>query len=177
MRHLLERFRKSEAGHASLEFVIMFPILFMILLSSIEIGVMTLRASLLERALDIAVREVRLTTGTSPSHQTLKEMICDETNVVPDCLNNLALEMYLIEPRNWYDISSTAACTNRAEDVEDPDNFQHIENGLDNELMILRACAKFDPMFTDVGVSSFLSRDDAGDSAIVAMSAFVQEPR
>lgn len=177
MTNIFKRFRKNEDGHASLEFVIMFPVFFMILLTSIEVGVMTVRSSLLERAVDVVVREIRLTTGTSPSHQTIKEMICDETNVVPDCLDNLALEMYLIEPRNWYDISSSAACSNRAEDVDDPENYQHIENGLDNELMILRACAKFNPMFTNIGISSFLNRDAAGDSAIVAMSAFVQEPR
>lgn len=174
MRRFINKFRKEDSGHASIEFAIMFPVFFVILLSSIEVGVMTVRSALLERALDIVVREVRLTTGTAPSHQQLKVMLCDETNVVPDCLNNLALEMYLIDPRSWYNISSSATCTNRAEEVAPVTTFSH---GTDNELMILRACAKFDPMFTDIGVSSFLERDSSGDSAIVAMAAFVQEPR
>ncbi len=174
MKHFLKRFQKDNAGHASIEFAIMFPVFFFILLSSIELGVMTVRSALLERALDVVVREVRLTTGTAPSHQALKEMLCEETNVVPDCLNNLALEMYLIDPRAWTDISASATCTNRAEEVDPVTSFS---NGMDNELMILRACAKFDPMFSEIGLSSYLERDSSGDSAIVAMSAFVQEPR
>lgn len=174
MRRLVRNFRKNEAGHASIEFAIMFPVFIMILLSSIELGVMTVRSALLERALDVVVREIRLTTGTAPSHQQLKVMLCSETNVVPDCLNNLALEMYLIDPRSWYNISSSATCTNRAEEVDPVTTFSH---GKENELMILRACAKFDPMFTSIGLSSYLERDSSGDSAIIAMSAFVQEPR
>lgn len=174
MRHLFKRFRKDETGHASLEFVLLFPVFFVILLSSVEIGIMTMRSALFERALDIVVREVRLTTGTAPSHQQLKVMLCEETSVVPDCLNNLALEMYLIDPREWYDITSTATCTNRAEEIAPTTSFS---NGMDNELMVLRACAKFAPMFTETGISALLNRDSSGDSAIVAMSAFVQEPR
>lgn len=174
MKHVLKRFFKQEAGHASIEFAIMFPVFFFILLSSIELGVMTVRSALLERALDVVVREIRLTTGTAPSHQALKEKLCNETNVVPDCLTNLALEMYLVDPRAWTDIPAKATCTNRAEEVDPVVSFS---NGMDNELMILRACAKFNPMFTAIGLSSLLQRDAAGDSAIVAKSAFVQEPR
>lgn len=174
MRHLLRKFRKDQSGHASIEFAIMFPVFFVILLSAIEIGVMTTRLALFERSLDIVVREIRLTTGTAPSHQALKEMLCEETSVVPDCLNNLALEMYLVDPREWYDIAQRATCTNRAEEVAPTTAFQH---GMDNELMILRACAKFTPLFKDLGVSSYVSRDSSGDSALIAMSAFVQEPR
>ncbi|WP_372885656.1 TadE/TadG family type IV pilus assembly protein [Shimia sp.] len=174
MTRFLKRFRKEDAGHASIEFAIMFPVFFFILLSSIELGVMTVRSALLERALDVVVREIRLTTGSAPSHQKLREMLCSETNVVPDCLNNLALEMYLVDPRAWAGIPAKATCTNRAEEVDPVVSFSH---GMDNELMILRACAKFTPMFTDLGISALLQRDGAGDSAIVAKSAFVQEPR
>lgn len=174
MKHLLKKLRKEETGSAAIEFAIMFPVFFFILLSAIEVGMLTVRSALLERALDIVVRDIRLTTGTAPGHAEIKAALCAETNVVPDCTNNLSLEMYRIDPRNWTDIPSTATCTNRAEEVSPVTTF---ENGMDNELMVLRACAKYEPMFSEYGLSLFMEHDSSGDTALLAHSAFVQEPR
>jgi len=172
--HRLSRFRQDESGHASIEFAIMFPILFYMLLSAIELGIMNLRDSMLERSLDIAVREVRITTGFQPSHQELKEMICSETGMIPDCLNNLLLEMVQKDPRNWTDLSSSTNCTNRAEETHPVTTFTP---GQDNELMILRACAKYEPMFNNYGLAGLLTKDSSGDISLIAISAFVQEPK
>lgn len=174
MKHFLKKFRRDDAGSAAIEFAIMFPIFFFILLSAVEVGMMTIRSALLERALDVVVRDIRLTTGQAPTHSQIREAVCNETNVVPDCTNNLALEMYLVDPRSWTDIPTTVACTNRTEEVAPVTTFQ---NGMDNELMILRACAKYEPMFVDYGISAFMDHDSAGDTALIARAAFVQEPR
>ena len=174
MTRMLKRFRRDDAGSASIEFAIMFPVFFVILISAMELGLMTVRSALLERALDVVVRDIRLTTGTAPSHVQLRTAICEETSVVPDCFNNLALEMRLVDPRAWTDIPSAVTCTNRAEEVAPVTTFQH---GMDNEVMIIRACAKYEPMFSDYGLSAFMSKDSSGDVALIAKSAFVQEPR
>ena len=174
MTRMLKKLRKDEAGSASIEFAIMFPVFFFILLSAIEVGMLTVRSALLERALDVVVRDIRLSTGTAPSHSEIRAAVCSETSVVPDCDNNLALEMYRIDPRNWSDIPTAVACTNRSEEVAPVTTF---ENGMDNELMVLRACAKYEPMFSDYGISVFMDHDSSGDTALIAKSAFVQEPR
>lgn len=170
----LARFKKDDGGHASLEFAIMFPLFFVILLSAIEMGMITLRYAYLERALDIAVREVRLSTGAAPDHDELVTMICDQAGIIPDCANNLKLEMIQVDPRNWTTIQATATCTNRAEEVQPVTTFVA---GTENNLMILRACAKLKILYPTIGFGLAAPKDSSGDAAIIAMSAFVQEPQ
>ncbi|WP_127114163.1 TadE/TadG family type IV pilus assembly protein [Shimia sediminis] len=174
MIKFLKQFRRDDTGSAAVEFAVMFPVFFFILLSSVELGMMTIRSALLERALDIVVRDIRLTTGTAPSHTDIRTAVCAETNVVSDCNNNLALEMYLVDPRAWTDIPTAVTCTNKSEEVLPVTAFR---NGMDNELMIIRACAKYEPMFADYGLGAFMAKDSSGDAALIAKAAFVQEPR
>ncbi|SHJ39519.1 TadE-like protein [Shimia gijangensis] len=173
IKHWLKSLRKSETGNATIEFVILFPVFIFIMLSSIELGVFTIKSALVERALDVVVRDVRLSTGNSPTHEELKTMICDETGAIPGCQNNIAIELYNIDPRAWYDIAETTTCTNRAEEVDPVTTFH---NGMDNDLMVVRICAKYETLFENIGMSSLMQRDSSGDVAIVAISAFVQEP-
>ncbi|MEQ9695398.1 TadE/TadG family type IV pilus assembly protein [Shimia sp. SDUM112013] len=170
----LTRTARNEDGHASLEFAIMFPIFFVILLSAVELGMMTLRMAYLERGLDIAVREVRLSTGNAPDHAELITMICDEATMIPDCTDNLKLEMVEVDPRDWGGLTPGATCTNRAEDVQPVTTF--VAGGA-NQLMILRACAKIEVLYPNIGFGNAIEKDDAGDAALVAVSAFVQEPQ
>jgi Flp pilus assembly protein TadG len=174
MKRLLTKFRKDDSGHASIEFVIMFPLFFWIMVSSIDIGLVTMRSALLERALDVVVRDIRLSTGTAPDHDEIRRRICAANAVVKDCENNLMLEMQIVDMRAWTDLPQQTTCTNQAEETQPATTF---ENGLDNQLMVLRACAKITPMFGDKGIGPYLHKDSNGDVAIVALSAFVQEPR
>ena len=51
------------------------------------------------------------------------------------------------------------------------------KNGQENELMILRACAKISPVFPTTGLGKNVTKDGSGQFALVSISAFVQEPR
>ena len=65
-KRLAGKFRRAfrfENGAASVEFVIVFPFFFGVFISSFEIGMMNIRALLLERATDLVVREIRLNSG------------------------------------------------------------------------------------------------------------------
>lgn len=170
---LLRRFRRTEEGHVTVEFAIMVPVLLVFLFSAVELGMMTMRNVFLERALDLSVRHVRLNTGGDITHDSLKTMICDEMNL-PDCSNNLKLEMIRRDLRNWQDLPTQYTCSDRSEEVQPVTEFSL---GTDNELMILRACAKFEPLFPTTGFANALTKDAAGDVALMATSAFVQEPK
>ncbi|GAA6207142.1 hypothetical protein NBRC116601_04350 [Cognatishimia sp. WU-CL00825] len=173
MLNKLRFFRKSEDGNAAVEFAIMFPVLLVFLMMSVEVGLMTLRHTMLERAMDDTVRWVRLNTGGAPTHEELKARIC-EYNVVPDCATNLHLEMVVRDVRNWTDLPSTFACTDASETIAPMSEYSF---GMDNELVVLRACAKYTPIFPSSKFASALQTDGAGDTSITAMTAFVQEPR
>lgn len=174
MKRLLTIFRQDERGAAALEFVLVFPLFIWIMVSSVDLGILTMRAALLERALDVVVRDIRLSTGTNPSHDDIIRKICATNNVVKNCTENLMLEMQIMDLRAWQDLPAKATCTNNAETVQPATTFQ---NGPPNQLMVLRACAKVTPIFKDKGIIPYLTKDSNGDIPIVALSAFVQEPR
>jgi len=174
LKRKLSRFSRSENGSSTIEFAITFPSVIFLMLSGIELGFVNLHHSMLERAMDLTVREIRLGTGAAPQHDEIKDRICARAGFIEECGNNLKLEMVQVDPRNWAGISANPDCTDKSEDVNPVRNFV---NGLDNELMILRACAKIDPVFPTTGLGSNMQKDDFGQYSLVATSVFVQEPR
>ncbi|MFD1508934.1 TadE/TadG family type IV pilus assembly protein [Lacimonas salitolerans] len=170
----LNRFHRAEDGNATIEFVIMFPIFIALTLAGVEMGIVTMRHVTLERAVDLTVRDIRLGTGTAPQHDEIKDIICDRAAMVPQCKSNLKLEMIRVDPQNFTPPPTVPDCTDQSEEVRPPRQFT---NGMDNEIMIMRACAKFQPFFPLSGVGRKLTKDNAGYAAITVTSAFVQEPR
>ena len=173
LRTYLKRFRRDETGNAVVEFAMLVPIFIFFMMASVEVGLMSIRNTMLERNLDQTVRWIRLNTGAAPTHAELKQMIC-ATQVVPNCLENLQLEMVRRNIRNWEALPAQVSCTDRSLEVQPMANLSF---GLDNELMILRACAKYEPIFPSTWFTNELSLDEAGDTRLIAMTAFVQEPR
>ena len=167
------RLVRDEGGSASVEFVLIFPVYLSFILMSIELGFVTMRHTLLERGLDIAVREVRLGTGTAPQHDDIKDLVCDNAIMVLNCKEKLRLEM---RPANIFalqTLDTTADCTDKAEPAKPVRTFPP---GVANQLMLMRACYKYEPFFPDDFLGSALEKDSSGEASIISMTAFVQEP-
>lgn len=169
----VRRFLRSERGNSTIEFAITFPVMFMMLASAVELGFMSLRHSMLEHAMDEVVRDIRLGTGDAPQHDEIKDQICVAAGYLNDCSDNLRLEMILLDPTDWVTPSSDVDCTDQSEEVTPVRSFT---NGLDNELMLLRACVKVNPVFATWGMGANMVKDNAGQYALVSSTAFVQEP-
>lgn len=174
----LRRLFVSQDGHATIEFAITFPAMIFMMLSGVELAIISLHHSALERAVDLTVRDIRLGTGTMPddedvNHENIKATICDRAGFIENCRDNLRLEMVRMDPRNWTGLSNDVDCTDQSEDSLPVRNFR---NGAENELMILRVCAKIDPIFPTTGLGKSLKKDGAGQYALVTTTAFVQEP-
>ena len=172
-RHMLARFRGEDKGTASVEFVLVFPVFLSLMLMSIELGFVTLRHTLLERGLDMAVRDIRLGTGTAPQHDQIKQMVCDYAGFIKNCDQNLRLEMSPTDLRAYSGLDSTPDCTDKAEPTKPLRGFKH---GTQNQLMLLRACYRYEPFFPDDFLGKALVQDSSGQASIVSMTAFVQEP-
>ena len=171
----LRSFRRSEEGQAAIEFVVMTPLLFTIFMTAMELGIYSMRQMWLDRGLDIAVREVRLNTASIPSHDALKETICVNAGFLPDCRDSLKLEMIRVDPRGFTSLDAEVDCVDRSEPIESQEDPNYI-TGQEHDLMMLRACVKFNPMFPTTGLGFQFAKDGAGQASMVAMSAFVQEP-
>lgn len=156
------RFRKNEDGSSSVEFVILFPVFIVLVATSIEVGLVMTRQVMLERGTDLAVRAIRLGT-TSPGPvgaDQITNMICSTAGIIPDCVNQVKVEMRPIDPRNLTLIPTVADCRDR-DDPAVP--AREITPGTQNQLMVLRVCALIDPFFPTVGLGKRFMLDANGD--------------
>lgn len=169
----LRRFRRDENGSATIDLAIMFPLFIMAMMASVELGFISIKHMMLERALDLTVREIRLGTGSAPQHDKIKQDICNRAPMLEDCETNLRLEMVRLNLRTWTAPPGDIDCVEKSEVVNPVRSFSH---GNVNELMLLRACALFEPLIPSSGLGKALDKE-AGFAAMIAQSAFVQEPK
>lgn len=169
----LNSFTKDESGSATLDFAIALPAYMLIFSSTYESGMHSTRQVMLQHGLDQTAREVRIGRIPSPDHDILTEKICEYSSIIPDCLNQIRLEMVVRDPRAWTPPVGEVQCVDRESDGDPVLNFT---NGANNQLMVLRACALFDPMIPGSGLGYQLPKKSGGAYAIVASSAYVMEP-
>lgn len=172
-RTYLRCFARDDRGTASVEFILVMPIYIAVMVMAVELGLITMRHTLLERGLDIAVREVRLGTGTAPQHDDIKDLICANSLMLLDCQNKLQLEMRPADIRAFNTLDTSPDCTDSSEPTKPVREFTP---GQQNELMLLRACLKYEPLFPDAFLGSAISTDGNGEASVIVTSAFVQEP-
>ncbi len=169
----LSRFRRREDGVSSVEFVILFPLYIALFGSAYEAGLINTRYAMLERGLDLAVRDLRLGTDPTPTHAELVSAICNYAGVIPDCSNALHVELENVSTTDWTYRTGQVQCIDRDENIKPVINFTG--GGL-NALMLVTVCAVFEPMVPVTGLGMRLPKVNSSDYALVAMSAFVNEP-
>lgn len=170
---LLRRFCRSEEGSATIEFVIVFPVFFTFFLSTFELGMLETRHVMMDRGLDIAVRQIRLGMLEPVTHEGFKQAVCNGASIIPDCMNQIKLEMVSVDPRAWVNMGPAADCVDRQDDSIAVRNFVP---GATNQLMLIRACALFDPYFPTTGLGASLPRVSGGAYGLISLSSFVIEP-
>lgn len=169
----LGRAMRREDGTASVEFVLVFPVIVSIMFQAFETGWLTVRQTMLERALDMTVRELRLGHFINPTQDSLRNYVCSLTVVISDCTNTLMIELDKVDTTAWTMPSPSATCVSRGAKVQPVVN---VTQGGGDDLMIIRACAVVDVMFPLTGVGMDLPKDSSGGVSLVASSAFVNEP-
>jgi len=168
------RFAREEDGTSTIPFIIFLPFFMMLVISSVEMGMVMVRHVMLERALDMSVRGLRLGFWNPPTHDELKADICANAGLIPDCMNVLMLELRPVSKVTWQPLSSGPTCIDKSAVIAPtpPDFF----GGSGDEMMLIRACAKFYPMAPLTGLGFQMPKDGAGMYALVAATAFVNEP-
>jgi len=165
--------RRDETGSATVEFVIIFPVIMTIFLMSIEIGVMMTRGMMLDRGIDITMRDLRLGNMTPMTYDQLKKEICRNSLIIPECETSISLELRPTPASGFVPTSNRPQCTDKSEEVKPVLEFTP---GTSNELMLVSACATFDPVFPTTGLAATIKLDGANEYALVATSAYVNEP-
>lgn len=184
--NLFRRAGSEENGGATVEFVIVFPLLIAIVLSMFESGWLMTKYMMLDRGVDKAMREVKLgmiTGGTQAEIQTnILNRICDYSEILQDCETELRIEMGVINsdgsttvdanfPRNQADCHSRDPGV-----VIDPvmtANQNHLGR---SEVVVVRACMLVDPIMPGIGLGAWLPKAEGGGHQMVSYGVFRNEP-
>ena len=179
----IRNFIKDEGATVTLEFVILFPVIIMVFVATFETGMILSRQVLLERSVDEAARLLRLSrvivdpaTGVrrTPHAADIKSAICDNTNAIANCEAVLIVELTVIDRATYAMPAQTAPCVAR----DDPSTIplSQFDQGMGNQLVLLRSCAVVDRILPISGFGLNLARDNTGGLHIVTASIFVNEP-
>lgn len=175
LRKMLGRAVREEDGTVTVEFAILFPAFIAIFLAAFESGLMMVRNVMLERGVDFAVRELRLGQPVPPTFDQLKNIICDNSLIIADCFDVVQLELQPIDMGTWVIPPGDARCIDQDANINPIDDTTFIGGG-NNELMLVRVCALFQPLFPSTVLGMQMPADGNGNYALVVSSAFVNEP-
>jgi Flp pilus assembly protein TadG len=171
----LRQFARCEDATATIEFVILFPPIMLIFMSAVEAGVYMTRNAQLERGLDLAVRDIRIGTPVPPTFQQFRQSICDVAKMVPNCMETLQVELQVVDSSTWQPLDPSPRCVDRNSPI-DPFDEPDYNVGGNNDFMLVRLCSNVDPVLPGIGLGLLLDSDGANGYAIVATTAFVNEP-
>lgn len=173
-------FLKDEGGSAIIEYILVFPLVFLLFSASIESSVYMIKYVMFERSVDLTVRNLRLGRYGDISHQNLKKEICANGVLGRDptkCMQVMRIWMQPINTANFSMGSNTPACVDKANDVNTgapPANEYSL--GVDNEIMLVRVCMKEWPMFPTTRLSVKMPVQADGAVVMIASTTFVNEP-
>lgn len=174
------RFLKDESGTASIEFLFVFPMVFLIFTAAFESSMYMARYVMFERGVDLVVRQVRLGTYMNLTHQSLKEKFCEIGLMVSskaDCMNKMRIWMQPVNTANFVMAAPPVTCVDQASQVNTDDPpANEFAYGTDNDIMLLRICLKEWPMFPTSGISVKMPTQPDGSVAMMVTSVFVNEP-
>ncbi|SOC02220.1 TadE/TadG family type IV pilus assembly protein [Rhodobacter maris] len=171
---LLRRFR-AEDGAVTLPALLWLPFFVMLMAASVELEMLTVKQTLLDRGVDLTTRILRLGIDDLPDHDTLKRSVCENMGFIGNCMDRLAIEVFPVDTDTWTSTgASDVLCTDSTSAAE---LSPQLQAGDSNQMMILRACLKIDTMMEINPLAAALTRDAGGQVALVSMTAFVNEPR
>ena len=168
------RFWRREDANASIEFVILVPVMLMILFASVEAGFLTARQTMLERGMETTMRALRLGRIQPVTLEALRDSICREAVIVPGCRDNLLIELRRLDPQAINLPTGDTPCVNRAEQTTPAVS---LTPGVEHDMILVRACLIYDPLFPTSGYGLGLPLDASGGFRMTAASAYVNEPR
>ena len=170
---LVRPFRKDERGLASIEFALFFPVYLGLFLWAVELGIVMMKATMLEHAMDVAMRDMRLGLVPNPSQAQLKADICARASIIGDCEDQMMIQLEPVSTQTWAMPNTPVTCVNNDEDIQPVVTF---DPGRQQELMLVRACIMIPVLFPEMALGRRLFTDGSGRIGIAATSAFVNEP-
>ena len=166
---ILRKFRSDEGGYSTIEFLIVAMTFLSGFFWVFETGFILTKKVMLERALDMTVRELRLFSSPAFTHDYIKTKICERALLLDDCEDNLLLELVVLDLDAGF--SSSVSCVDKENDVTPVTTWRP---GQRSEIVYMRACIVVFPMLNG-GMAMFKDSATSG-IPLFADTAFVNEP-
>lgn len=173
LRKLFRPFRKDERGLASVEFALFFPVYLGMFFWAAELGIITIKSVMLDHALDVSMRDLRLGLMENPTQDSLKESICARASIIGNCEDQMMIELQAVSTTTWAMPQTPVTCVNNDEEIQPVVAFAP---GRQQELMLVRACIVVPVLFPNMIFGRQLFRDSSGGIGIASISSFVNEP-
>ena len=164
---------QDRTGASAVEFAMVAPLFFAIVFSCFEAGWIMVQQTMLDRAVDLVVREIRIAPdGLTFDQSTIRNKICKETIVIQNCENTLLVEMIPINKPGDFP-SDSARCVNRKTNINPV--FRYTP-GARSQVVFMRSCVIVDLLTPLMGLALALPKDSSGGFALVSSTAFMNEP-
>lgn len=176
----LRAFLRDDSGEATIEFLFIFPIIFLVFTASFESSMYMARYVMFERAVDLTIRQLRLGTYPNPTHQNLKKTICQSGMMVESvsaCVDSMKIWMQPVNTNTFVMAAPPKSCVDKSQPiVTDEPPANEFTMGTDNDIMLMRICLKEDPMFPTTAVSVKMPVEADGSYVMLVTTTFVNEP-
>lgn len=170
---IFRKFRKDDRGMASIEFALFFPFYMGMFLWAAELGIITIKSVMLDHAMDVTIRELRLGFIPEPTAEGLKEDICARARIINRCEDQLMLELQAVSTQTWAMPQTPVTCVDNDEEIQPVVTFAP---GRPQELMLVRACIIVPVIFPFATFGRQLTLDGSGGIGLSSISSFVNEP-
>lgn len=179
MNRLLS-FLRDDRGSTPIEFVLVFPVVFLVFTTSFEASMFMARHVMFDRAVDQTIRDIRLGVLRNTSHKDLKRRICSEgmmVSSIDQCEKDMRIWMQPVNTGNFVMAAPPNNCVDRNEDLNlDVLPANEFAYGTENDIMLMRICLKEDPMFPTTAISVGMDPEPDGTYALFVTTTFVNEP-
>lgn len=186
---LLSRLRRDDDGVTAVEVLIALPVILGLMIFSYELGLALVRHTLLERATDVVVRDIRIGKIEADDYDTIRDNICYNAKIIPDCENRLKLELKVTDPyADWTGMDQALDCAQLSEvEVEgaiqvvaDAGDARRFDTAWGNQLVLLRSCVSIQPFSANGVLARAMTSDQPRDEPLAynltSVTSYVMEP-
>jgi len=162
-------------GVTAIEFALLAPILFPLVFSLFELGLLYTKLAMLDHAISNSAKTIYVghaATG-SVTKTDIEEQICRDMVIGgTDCTDNLIIELITV---SGFGSLPTSEAVCRDSDVALNPAAQY-SPGMANEIVFLRACFMSKLLTPGIGYGLRLPATEGGKYALIASTAFANEP-
>lgn len=177
MKRWLRSLRRDTSGVTTVELMVALPLMLSIVSFTMDLGLLMVRNVVLERAVDISIRDIRLGNAPADDYDGLRQKICENAIIIPECSTRLKMQLNAMSPYVWEDPGKVPDCESlKSVTVTAPRVFDAAAR---NQLVFFRACAVLDPVMPGWGMGDLLTQASDGTRnrfyQVVAATTFTKE--